>query len=209
MKSIKLLFLLVFVLHGECTIAQQQAIKATPEQWNVLNRNVSYSDGVIHLDAQEKDGVLWVNNENFKNGVIELDIKGKDLQGESFVGVAFHGQDNKTFEGVYFRPFNFKSADRNSHSVQYISVPDNDWSFLRNKYPGKYEHTILPVPDPDDWFHAKIVMDYPTIKVYVNNNVQSTLEVHQISAREVGNIGVWVGNGSEGWFKNFTITRTN
>ncbi|MEP6584794.1 MAG: family 16 glycoside hydrolase [Ginsengibacter sp.] len=206
MKLIQLLTLSLLFFICENSIAQnQQIVKAASEKWTVFNRDVNYSDGVIHLNAQENDGVLWINDENFKDGIIELDIKGKDLQGQSFVGIAFHGMDNKTFDGVYFRPFNFKNADRNSHSVQYISMPDNDWSFLRNKYPGKYENIIDPVPNPDDWFHAKIVVSYPAIKVYVNNSDKPTLEVEQISKRKDGKVGIWVGNASEGWFKNFSI----
>ena len=209
-RSIKFLILLLNLIAGGVLNAQNrsQTAKAIPDNWTVYNRNVSYSDGIIHLDAQENDGLLWIKGSTFTNGTIELDIKGRNVQGQSFVGIAFHGQDNQTFDGVYFRAFNFKNPDRNNHSVQYISMPDYDWSKLRNTYPGKYEHTINPVPEPDDWFHAKIVIHYPEIKVYVNNSDKPTLKVKQISDWQDGKIGVWVGNGSEGWFKNFTITKT-
>ena len=210
MNILKLSILLVNLLYGGFTIVQKsETIKASPENWSVFNREVNYDNGIIHLNGQDNDGLLWINGADFKNGTIELDIKGKNVQGQSFVGIAFHGVDNKTFDGVYFRPFNFKSPDRNSHSVQYISMPDYDWSVLRDAHPGKYEHAINPVPNPDDWFHAKIVVNYPGIKVYINNADEQTLEAEQISARKDGKIGIWVGNGSEGWFKNFTIIKTN
>jgi len=182
---------------------------ASPEKWTVFNRNVSYDDSVIYLNARDNDGLLWLNGANFNNGTIELDMKGKDAQGQSFVGIAFHGLDNKTFDAVYFRPFNFKNPDRNSHSIQYISMPDNDWSLLRNTFPGKYENTLNPVPDPDNWFHVKIVVNYPEVKVYVNDSEKPSFEIELISTRKNGKIGVWVGNGSEGWFKNFRIVATD
>ncbi len=210
MKSLKSSFFFLCMIYSATSIAQKtENIKASQENWTVFNRTVKYDNAVIHLDGQTNDGLLWINGMDFKNGIIEIDIKGKDVQGESFTGIAFHGLDNKTFEGIYFRPFNFKNPERSSHAIQYIFMPDHDWSELRNKYPGKYEHTINPVPDPNNWFHAKIVVSYPEIKVYVNNSDKPTLEVEAIGTNTNGKIGIWVGNGSEGWFKNFTITKMN
>jgi len=61
----------------------------------------------------------------FSNGTIEFDVKGKDVQGQSFVGLAFHGLDNSTYDAIYLRPFNFRTEDklRKIHAVQYISHP--------------------------------------------------------------------------------------
>ncbi len=99
------------------------------------------------------------------------------------------------------------NPERNRHSVQYISMPDNDWSTLRGAFPGKYENTINPVPQPvDDWFNAKIVVNYPMVRVYVNGSEKPTLEIDQISDRKQGKVGLWVGNESEGWFRNIVLT---
>lgn len=180
------------------------------DNFKEFNRNASYENGEAYLDANTGNGMLWLNGSLFRNGVIELELKGKDIPGQSFVGVAFHGKDSKTFDAVYFRPFNFRNPERNGHSVQYISMPGNDWSVLRGKFPGKYESRIDPVPDPvDDWFHARIVVNYPEIKVYVNHAAQPMLEVSQLSDQQEGSIGFWVGNGSEGWFRNLKITHAN
>jgi hypothetical protein len=205
MKTINFFTLLIACLLSSSLYAQ--TVSTDPDNWTVYNREVNFSGALIHLNAQERDGILWLNNFNFSNGVIELDLKGKNAPGQSFVGFAFHGQDNEEFDAVYFRPFNFKNPNRNSHSIQYISMPDNDWSTLRNAFPGKYENTIYPVPDPvDDWFHARIVVKHPNVKVYVNGSDEPTLEVEQISNSRQGKVGLWVGNGSEGWFKNISIT---
>jgi hypothetical protein len=93
--------------------------------------------------------------------------------------------------------------------VQYISLPYNNWFVLREKFPGKYENTISPVPDPNDWFHAKVVVRYPEINVFVNHSEQPTLQVEQIGHLKNGKIGIWVGNGSEGWFRNVYISNSN
>lgn len=205
--SILFTFFLIFFTDG-LLLAQQST--ATPENYTVFNREVSYEDGTIYLNAKANDGFLWLNDTNFKNGIIELDIKGKNAPGQSFVGVAFHGKDSQTFDAVYFRPFNFKNPQKNTHAIQYVSMPNNDWSTLRNAFPAKYESAIKPVPEKvDDWFHAKIVVDYPKVKVYVNGSDQPTLEVDQISDTKQGKVGLWVGNGSDGWFKNLIIKAEN
>lgn len=206
MKSINLLVLIACISFSGCNGQQEKRISADPEKWTAYNREVEYQNDVIHLNADNEDGILWLNDANFKNGTIELDIKGKDVRGESFVGVAFHGIDNKSYDAIYFRPFNFESPERKPHSVQYIHMPENNWSVLRNKYPGKYENTVNPVPDPNDWFHVKIVVNSPEIKVYVNEATEPSLVVEKISNQKNGKIGLWVGNGSEGWFKNVLIT---
>lgn len=200
MKNI-LLLLMIF-----CFSAQAQHIKMEKGDWTAINRNATFENETIHLDANENDGILWLNGVEFKNGSIELEIKGKDERGKSFVGIVFHGLDNDTFDGVYFRAFNFKSPERKTHSVQYISMPGYEWRLLRETFPGKYENTVNPVPDPNDWFHAKIVVDYPSVKVFVNKSKTPSLEIEQISSSKKGQFGLWVGNGSEGYFKNIKIT---
>ena len=189
MKTNTLLTLILLLVFSGMVQAQSgKKIKANTQKWSAFNREVTYKDDVIYLNAEENDGILWLNNSNFSNGIIELDIKGKDERGRSFVGIAFHGNDNETFDGVYFRPFNFKSPERNSHSVQYISMPDNEWSVLRKNFPGKYENNIDPAPEPDQWLHAKIIVDYPSVKVYVNGAQKASLEVEQISDRKGGKL---------------------
>ncbi len=201
-------FLFILLLNISQLAAQTRV--ETPqingENFMEFNRKASYEKGEAHLDANMDNGLLWLNGSRFTNGVIELELRGNDIQGQSFVGVAFHGQDHKTFDAVYFRPFNFRHPERSDYSVQYISLPGNDWSELREKFPDKYENPIDPVPDPvDGWFHVRIVVNYPEIKVYVNHAAHPTLEVQQLSDRGEGSIGFWVGNGSEGWFRNLKI----
>ncbi|WP_168196282.1 family 16 glycoside hydrolase [Echinicola soli] len=173
-----------------------------------FNRKPTYEKEGVYLDAKSGSGILWLKDSLFGNGIIELELKGKNIPGRSFVGVAFHGKDSTTYDAIYFRPFNFRNPERNGHSVQYISLPGNDWSTLREKFPGKYENRIEPLPDPvDDWFHARIVIDYPEIRVYVNHAAQPTLEVGQLNDMDEGKLGFWVGNGSDGWFRNLKITQ--
>ena len=162
----------------------------------------------IRFSKNTGDGIAWLKDVEFSNGIIELDIRGKDLMQQSFVGVAFHGVNNETLDAVYFRPFNFKSTDpvRRIHAVQYISHPDYTWSALREKYNGKYEKAVTPAPNGNEWFHAKIVIQYPEVTVYVNGNSEPSLVVDKLNDRKTGKIGLWVGNNSDGDFANLQIT---
>lgn len=200
MRSILFFFLLLLGFNSK---AQNSS-----KDWTAHNRKVNFSEEVIHLNAKENDGILWLNNIDFQNGTIELDIKGRDLQGQSFVGIAFHGQDNEQFDAVYFRPFNFKSPERSSHSAQYISLPDYDWPTLRESNHGKYENSISPLVDPNDWFHVRLEIQYPQVKAFINGSEEASLTIEQLSSQAAGQVGLWVGNGSEGWFKNFKLTKS-
>jgi hypothetical protein len=178
----------------------------------VFNRTVSAfsEDGKngVRFSKSENDGVAWLKHVIFSNGVIELDIRGKEEFQQSFVGVAFHGIDNNTFDAVYFRPFNFQSDDpeRKIHAVQYVSMPDYSWDVLREKFNGKYEKAISPAPKGSEWFHVKIVVKSPQVAIYVNGSRQACLSIETLNERASGKIGLWVGNNSDGDFANFQIS---
>ncbi len=172
--------------------------------WVLHNREINI-DQEVHLDGRPGDGLLWIKEPIFTNGSIELDIRGKDERGKSFVGIAFHGLNDSTYEAIYFRPFNFKNPDRSGHSVQYISHPEYPWYILRQEHPEKYENAISPVPEPNDWFHVTVVIEYPTVNVFVNNSKKPSLTIDQLISRKEGWVGFWVGNNSEGYFRNLKV----
>ena len=211
MKKIRVLLITGLLITSWSAAAQQDQIIPDLSKikksgsWVLHNRKMKLADEV-YLDNKPNDGLLYNKDVLFRNGTIELDIKGKDVQGQSFVGIAFHGLNDSTFDAVYFRPFNFNNPERSGHSVQYISHPEYTWYRLREESPEKYENPVVPVPNPDDWFHAAIVVDHPTVKVFVDGNNQPSLVIEQLSTRKEGWIGFWVGNGSDGWFKNLVIT---
>ncbi|HSR17108.1 MAG TPA: hypothetical protein VLM39_03355 [Ignavibacteriaceae bacterium] len=183
------------------------------EGWKLSNRDVSIKaenqTEFVFFNAQEGDGLAWLEGFEFNNGIIEADIKGKDLQGSSFVGIAFRGLDEQTYDAIYFRPFNFKSEDpvRKGHAVQYISQPIYTWQKLREEHPEEYENPIDPAPDPNSFFHIKIIVEKPKVSVFVNDAEKPCLVVNELSGRTDGWVGLWVGNYSEGSFANLKITR--
>jgi hypothetical protein len=209
MKKSVFKFLLIFLCYTAIAqdhifIPDLSKVKDTTK-WVIIDRDVSY-DGTLNFKPKAGEEPVWLKHYSFGNGLIDVDIKGENLQGQSFVGIAFHVIDNKTYDAIYFRPFNFLNPTRNTHSVQYISHPGNTWQKLREQFPGKYENKILTPPDPDGWFHVSIEINHPKVSVYVNNEKTASLIVEQLSTQKKGSVGVWVGYMSGGQFKNLKIT---
>jgi len=172
-----------------------------------LERTTPDSAMAIFLNAAPQDGVAWITGVELSEGIIELEIRGTNQPGQSFVGIGFHGQDNHAFDAVYLRPFNFQTAEqeRRSHSIQYISMPEHDWNELRNKHPGKYEFAITPAPDPNSWVKLKLVIKGKNVDAFVNGSDVAALKVELLNDRLKGKLGLWVGNGSSGWFRNLKV----
>ena len=162
----------------------------------------------IHMNAREGDGVTWVEGTSFASGTIEVDIRGKDVQGMSFVGVAFHRQDDKTYEVVYLRPFNFRAQEpvRRDHAVQYMVSPEWEWPRLRKEFPEEFENPVDPSLVPTDWVRLRLVVDGQRVRIYAGPVSTPTLEVRRLGKLDGGMVGLWTGNNSEGDFANLTIT---
>jgi hypothetical protein len=168
----------------------------------------------VRLDARPGDGLAWWHGLAFDTGTIALEVRGKNELQRSFVGVAFHGVqegDDLSFEAVYFRPFNFLAEDpiRRRHMVQYIAHPEFPWPRLREEQPDRFEQPVQPVPNPDDWFTARVEVAERTVRVYVAGSETPSLEVERLSSRRSGWVGFWVGNGSDGDFAALTLTPTD
>lgn len=180
----------------------------------IQNRDVSPIEEPAHrgirLSRREGEGVAWLKGVEFSEGVIEFDVRGENVKQHSFVGIAFHGQDNDTFDAVYFRPFQFREADAalRARSVQYISLPDFTWRRLRERFPGRFENAVDPVPDPDGWFHVRVVVRGRVVSTYVNGNETPSLVVEKQTGTTTGRVGLYVADTSGGDFANLTVAGT-
>ena len=195
-------------------IAETAGAQDLRQGYIVVNRlltpGAGPDSGSIHLNELDGVGIAWIKGKEFTTGSIEFDVKGKDVLQHSFVGVAFHGVDDTTYEAVYFRPFNFRATDpvRKAHAVQYIASPGFDWPKLRADYPNKYEQPLSPAPDPEQWIHVRIRVESKKISVYVNYSMQPVLTVEPPLVNTNGKkIGFWAGNTSGGDWKNLKINR--
>jgi hypothetical protein len=162
----------------------------------------------VHVSEGANAGVVWIDGSDIAEGTITVDVRGRDVFQRSFLGVAFHRQDDKTYEAVYLRPFNFRATDpaRHQHAVQYISLPEFDWPKLREQFPEEFENPVDASVSPTDWVTLRLVVQREKIQIFVGSAPAPALEVRKLGTLTHGQVGLWVGNGSDGDFANLRVT---
>lgn len=138
--------------------------------------------------------IAYVRDVTLGDGTIEFTLRGRAGDGSSFVGVVFHGVDGTTYDGVYFRSFNFGHAnpEKRRHAVQYIAHPDWPWFKLRRERTDEFEKGITPEPAPDAWFTARVVIADGRVRAYVGDATEPSLDVPKLNDRRTGKVGIWI-----------------
>lgn len=179
----------------------------------VYNRELSLIDEPGHLGIRLSknygEGVAWLKDIELSNGTIEFDVRGENVKQNSFVGIAFHGQNDSTFDAIYLRPFQFLEKDETlrKRSIQYISLPQYTWRTLRAQSPGKYENEIVPAPNPDGWVKMKVVINDSIVTTFINGSKTPSLVIQKVTAIKTGRIGFYVADVSGGDFANIKIEK--
>lgn len=177
----------------------------------VINREVkSVTENgkkFIQLADNNEEGLVWLPTKDFENGKITIKMRGKDVFQRSFVGIAFHGLNDSTYDAVYCRPFNFFAKDsvRKIHAIQYISHPVFTWKKLREERNGVFEKEIINPPNPNDWFTMTLIIDKKSVKAFINQDIKPSLVVDKLNIRQNGKLGIFVGDGAGGDFENIII----
>lgn len=206
-------FLIIFLLISISSFCQQQislSDKFQNKKIKAVNRIISlYGDELdaIEMNAENDDGIGIIEDVEFDKGIIEVELLGENSPGKSFIGIAFNIQNDKTYEVIYFRPFNFvaKEQIRKDHMVQYIFHPEFTWNKLREERTGEFEGEIATPPNPDDWFKVIIDIEEEKVEVYVNELSDPVLIVDRLTSSKSEKIGIWTGFGSSGRFRNLIL----
>ena len=163
--------------------------------------------------TSEEHSIAILQDSDFDNGVIETEIVGSPRANapegmRGFVGIAFRVQPHASqFECFYLRPTNGRADDqlRRNHATQYISHPDFPWYKLREENPGVYESYTDLVPG--EWTRIKIVVTGVRAQLYVNGAEQPCLIVNDLKlGKTKGQIGLWIGAGTEAYFSEISVT---
>jgi len=207
-KTIFTTGILIFITFTSCS---QSTIELGNTNLELVNREVVLSikneKSTLALNSQAGDGMAILKGETFETGIIELEIKGEDKPGQSFVGIAFNIQNDSTYEAIYFRPFNFKASEsiRREHSIQYISHPKNTWRYLRTNSEGVYEAEYVNSPSPEDWFSVSVKIDVDNVRVYDKKSNTELLVVKRLEKQVSDKIGLWTGNNSKGEYRKVRL----
>lgn len=146
------------------------------------------------------------------NGTIEADVAGApakdaDDSARGFVGIAFRVQSESRFEIIYLRPTNSHADDqlRRNHTTQYSSEPDWPWDRLRSEAPGVYESWVDV--EAGRWTHMRIVVHGTNAALYIDHAENPCLVVHDLKLGDAdGSIGLWMGQDTDGYFRNVRLT---
>jgi hypothetical protein len=207
--------LLIALSLAACAQAGVRTDAASPlhDRVTTYNRRATpLADGArtgIRLDSAASHGIAWFTGiTDFATGILAADIRGKDVLQRSFVGIAFAGTNDSTYELVYLRPFNFRATDstRRAHAIQYVADPDYPWPRLRRDYPGQYEKPVSPAPDPNAWVRLRLVVTTSEVRAFVNDASAPSLVVGRLRPGARGRVGLWVGAQSDGEFANLSVS---
>jgi len=179
------------------------------DRLEVVNRTATAADGGVRLNAAPDAGLAWIAGVTLNEGCLSLDVRGSNEVGRSFVGVAFRGVDQNTYDVVYVRPFVFRSDEpaKVAHGLQYMSIPEYPWPVLRERSPGVYEASIGSAPDPDQWVHLMVRFRAGRMQAFVNGAAAPQLDLPLLSQLTAGRVALWVGNNSSGAFRNLRYCR--
>jgi hypothetical protein len=156
-----------------------------------------------------------IKDVDFENGVIQVKVRSRLAKNapdwaRGFIGVAFRiDEKNTQFECIYIRPTNGRAEDqiRRNHSIQYFAFPDYKFDRLRKESPEKYEsYADMGI---DEWITMRIVVQDSKARLYLNDDKQPALIVHdlKLGKNNPGAIGLWVGNWTEGYFRDLKIQK--
>jgi len=208
--NILITILLLISINSFCQQQISLSDKIQNKKIKAVNRTISlYGDqqDVVEMNAKNSDGIGIIEDIEFDKGIIEVELLGENNPGKSFIGIAFNIQNDKTYEVIYFRPFNFiaKEQIRKDHMVQYIFHPEFTWRKLREERTSEFESEIAIPPNPDDWFKAIIKISEEKVEVYVNDITKPVLIVDRLTSAKSTRIGIWTGFGSSGRFRNLIL----
>jgi hypothetical protein len=183
----------------------------------VVPRTVTYRGQkalrLVQAPNATREGVALLHGIEFKDGAIDVDVAGipaagSDAAARGFVGIAFRSSPHAAaFECFYVRPTNGRADDqlRRNHSTQYVSEPGFPWQKLREEHPGVYESYVDL--ETGAWTHLHVEVEGVRARLFVNGAPQPALIVNDLKRGPLaGQLGLWVGAGTEAHFRNLQIT---
>ena len=217
--------ILVFTVFS-MTKATAQQIKLDEDRLTAVQTSMSITQikgkkavRVVKSAAVKEDDeatYVKINDFNFKNGVIEVEVLSRLLpdapaHARGFIGLAFRiNKDDSKFESIYVRPTNSTADDqlRRNRTIQYFSYPNFKFTHSRATAPGQYE-SYAPIA-LDEWIKLKIEVNGDQAKLFINGSEQPYLIVNDLKmgADQSGSLGLFVDIGTEGFFRNLKVSPT-
>lgn len=219
----KIMLFLLIALFNSALFAQNIKMSKENLEANQVLLSFVKMDGkdVVKVEADttikgtDEATIVKLKGSDFQNGTIEVKVLSRLMKdapafARGFIGIAFRiGEKNEKFESIYIRPTNGRADDqiRRNHSIQYFAFPNYRFDNLRKTEPEKYEsYADMAL---NEWITMKIEVVGQKAKLFLNNNKQPSLIVNDLKLgnNNSGGIGLWIGNYTEGYFKDLKITK--
>jgi hypothetical protein len=94
-----------------------------------------------------------------------------------------------------------------AEALRQIEALPGELAILRENRTGEFENEIPLPPNPDDWFKAKIVVSEKAVKVFVEGVSDPVLNIERLTGTTSNKIGLWIGHGSSGRFRNLVLKK--
>lgn len=164
------------------------------------------------LDENDTNSFVAINDIEFHNGIIEVDVCGKLLtdapsHARGFIGIVFRvNEKNNEFESFYIRPTNgigCEDVERKKHACQYFAYPGYTFSYFREYGITDYENALDTIA-LNQWSHIKAIIQGDKAEFYVDNVLAFKVD-HLKHGDCHGRVGMYVDIGTDGYFKNFSV----
>src|SRR5262245_3359870 len=194
-------------------------VTTSRRQWNGLDcLAVELTDEEQKLRLQTTGGgnrpSIAIVEDDFTDGAIELTI-GAELTGKGapddrgFAGLSFHiAPQFAGHETVYLRMTNGRLNDppppapRIDRAIQYVADPGFHFDQSRERFPGRYEKGADI--GLGRWHRLRLEVVGPHLRALVDD--REVLSVEDLRfARRRGPVGLFVGDGSRGFFRELRI----
>ena len=190
-------------LNGEEVLKVERDLEALPFEEKRLGATVN---GPLYAK---------LNNSDFENGTIEVKVLSRIQKNTpyrdswGFIGLAFRiNSDNSAFESMYIRPKVGRSTNPvvRNQAIQYYSYPNYKMDNIGRSPGGPFEASADI--GLNEWITLRIEVEGQQASLYINDKKEPSLTIKQMKGNlKSGAIGLWVDIGTEGYFKDLTITK--
>jgi hypothetical protein len=186
--------ILVLSLTFVVGIAQSDGTKGWSVDGATLRTETRNKKMVFEATPSKAVGYVWMEGLVFREGTIEVRLKGKG----SF-GVAFGTPGDQ--EGIVFTPANF--TNDKMPSVNHVGSIDPGKRLLQKSNVAFAPKTA---PNPDDWFDVKVDVKSDVVRIYVGDAAEPWLTTDRYHKTNSGKAGLCFHEGSKAEFMNFQVT---
>lgn len=196
-------------------------VTTSRRQWNGFDcLAIELTDEEQKLRLQTTGGgnrpSIAIVEDSFTDGTVEAMIGG-ELTGKGapddrgFVGLSFHiAPDFAGHETVYLRMTNGRlnvpppPAPRIDRAIQYVADPGFHFSDSRERFPDRYEKGAdIAV---GRWHRLRLEIAGQQLRASVDGREVLAVEDLRFAGRR-GPVGLFVGDGSRGFFREVSVTR--